>query len=295
MDYFLNQDTVINRSAGVVTDSAKTDTVEKPQPPTFAQIRYWRWQREKQLLVGGSRYMKPRNDVKVTSSVSEKVGIGLPNYYKNAINTDWLTLIIFAILILFASVKINFGNYLKHLFQSVFNVSTSARMFNEKNYNIFHASTRLEIFFYVVFSIFIFQLFQFYNINFKWNTGLLFLMTFIFTLAYFLFKKLIYWALGLLFESDNETQEYLFNMDNFNKIAGLFLFPVVSLIAFNPFKTIGFTVVLGVFVLVVFYLLLIQRGFNILLRKHFSLLYLFLYLCTLEFLPLLLIYKVVVM
>jgi hypothetical protein len=124
---------------------------------------------------------------------------------------------------------------------------------------------------------------------------LLFVIIFGLTIAYYLVKKMVYILLGKLFSATEETYEYLFNLDNSNKIAGLFLFPIISLIAFNPFKSIGFTVVLGIIILSFFYILLIQRGIFILLKKQFSIFYLFLYLCSLEFLPLLLIYKVVVM
>jgi hypothetical protein len=276
-------------------NTLKTDTLEKPKPPTLEQIHYWRKQREKKMLIGDSRYIKPRTDVKLTTTETPNIGIGLPNNEKQTQSTDWLTVIIFTVLLLFASIRITYEKYLKHLFLSVFNYTTASRMFQEKNYNIFHASTRLEVFFYVVFSIFIYQLFNYFQLSGNLKDVLLFVIIFGLTIAYYLVKKMVYILLGKLFSATEETYEYLFNLDNSNKIAGLFLFPIISLIAFNPFKSIGFTVVLGIIILSFFYILLIQRGIFILLKKQFSIFYLFLYLCSLEFLPLLLIYKVVVM
>jgi hypothetical protein len=49
---------------------------------------------------------------------------------------------------------------------------------------------------------------------------------------------------------------------------------------------------LGLGIVVIFYLLSLNRGAKIFLKKHFSILYLILYLCTLEFLPLLLVYNI---
>ncbi|HAH22872.1 MAG TPA: hypothetical protein DCL77_03780 [Prolixibacteraceae bacterium] len=48
----------------------------------------------------------------------------------------------------------------------------------------------------------------------------------------------------------------------------------------------------GLVVISIFYLVSLARGIKIFLRKHFSISYLILYLCTLEFLPLLLVYNI---
>jgi hypothetical protein len=68
----------------------------------------------------------------------------------------------------------------------------------------------------------------------------------------------------------------------------------VALIAYFPSEDPMIAVFLGVFTTSVFYVMLLKRGISILLKKQFPIFYLFLYLCTLEFLPLLLIYKIAV-
>jgi hypothetical protein len=83
-------------------------------------------------------------------------------------------------------------------------------------------------------------------------------------------------------------------MDNFNRGTGIILFPVVALIAYFPAENPMVAVFLGILTTLVFYVMLLKRGISILLKKQFPIFYLFLYLCTLEILPLLLIYKLVV-
>jgi hypothetical protein len=83
-------------------------------------------------------------------------------------------------------------------------------------------------------------------------------------------------------------------MDNFNRIAGLILITIISFIAFYHWENRVFPVIVGLFIVAIFYLFLLQRGIKILLKKQLSIFYLFLYLCTLEILPMLLIYKIVV-
>jgi hypothetical protein len=123
---------------------------------------------------------------------------------------------------------------------------------------------------------------------------MLYLFCFGAVLAYFLLKKLAYFLLGSVFEGTNETSEYLFNMDNYNRVTGIFLFPIITLVTFYPREDPTLPMFLGGGIVLIFYILLLQRGIAILLKKQFSIFYLFLYLCSLEFLPLLLIYKIVV-
>ena len=274
---------------------SQTETTQIISRPTAQQIRYSEMQRENKLLVRGSRYMEPISKIRLISSIdvnTEK--IGLPYREKVNNNTDWLTIVLFLGLVLFASVKSSFSKYIKHLMQSVFNYSTARRMFQEKNNSIFLASLRLEIFYYIVVSVFFYQLAVHYMIEFLFGKFYLFLICFGLLIAYYLTKIVLYRFLGLLTERQLETSEYLFNMSNFNRIAGIFIFPIITFIAFDSFENTEIVIITGILLLISFYVLLIWRGIEILLIKQFSIFYMFLYLCTLEFLPLLLIYKLVI-
>ena len=280
------------------TEIKKIDTIEippKPTPPTAAQQRYWWWQQEKKLLIGDSRYIKPRNESPViTSSIIENSGLQLPERQINSTNYDWLTLLLLVALVLFASVRTIWSKYVVSLFQSVVNYATSIRMFQEKNTSVIQGAFQLDLLFYLIFSAFTFQLVRFFNINLPFSNLKLFLFSIGLILSYFLFKKLIYRVIGFLIEKNSETAEYVFNMNNFTRVAGIVLFPVVTVIAFYPFSNLHVPVTTGIILVAAIYFLLIIRGFVILFRKQFSIFYLFLYFCTLEFLPLILLYKILV-
>ena len=268
----------------------------KPQPPSAAQLKNRWWQREQKLLVGDSRYIEPQNEIKLkTISYTEQKGIALPNREISRPNNDWLTVLLIAALVLFATVRHSYSKYLIALFQSIFNYSTSSRMYEEKNYSFLHAAFRLEVYFYLIFAVFIYQLFNYFNVALPYNNFGLFLFSLGLVLTYFIGKKLIYNITGVMVEGISETKEFLFNLDNVNRVTGLVLFPVVLLIAFFPLQNLTTPVILGVAAVIFLYFLLLFRGFTILLRKQFSIYYLFLYFCTLEFLPLVLLYKIVVL
>jgi hypothetical protein len=281
-----------NSQEETTIQSGTTQTVQRQ---TVQQLRYLERQRENKLLVGGSRYMEPKNEILLISSVDVNVKkIGLP-YREKAVNsTDWLTIVLLLGLVLFATVKNSFSKYLNYLMQSVFIYSTARRMFQEKNNSVFQASIRMELFFYLTMSVFLYQLANHFRIELSYGKFFLYLICLGLVIVYYFVKILLYRFVGSVTEGKQETSEYLFNMSNFNRIAGIFIFPVVTFIAFNPFENIDIVIIAGILVLSGFYILLISRGIGILLKKQFSIFYLFLYLCTLEFLPLLLIYKIVV-
>ncbi len=294
-DLVFQQDTVLSDTITTIdTLQVQTDTVLPP--PTFAQIRYWQWLREKKLLIGDSRYIQSKNNVDLGSSLKVEPGeLGLPIRGKGEINTDWLTILFIVATVLFATVRFSYSKYIANLFQSLLNSSTAFRMFREKNYTILHGAFRLDLLFYFVLSVFVYQVIGFFQLDLIHKNLTYFASIFGIVLGYFFIKKMIYQILGLIFERGSETNEYLFIVDNFNRTLGIVLFPVVALINYYPSERPVYMVVTGIIVVGVFYVFLLQRGFFILLKKQFPIFYLFLYLCSLEILPLLLIYKGVVL
>ncbi len=278
---------------GIDTATVANNSV-KIQKPTLAQLRYWQRLKENKLLVGGKRYIEPKTEVNLVTSIVPATGIGLPMHERNTYNTDWLTLILLVALVLFASVRASYSKYLNNLFLSVINNATSTRMFEEKSYSIINGAGRLEILFYLIFSVFLFQAASYVNLELPFQNRILYIAILGCALIYFMIKKIAYRTIGNIIERTEETGEYLFNHDNFNRVTGLILFPIVTLAAFGPLKNSGALVLSGLIVCSISYFLLLGRGISILLKKQFSIFYLFLYLCSLEFLPLLLISKIVV-
>lgn len=278
------------------TEGQQADTTvqNQAQGPTPAQLRYRWWQREQQIEVDGSRYITPKTDFVVSGESTSQPGLVLPMHENYQPGTDWLTGLLLLSLAMLAAVRSSWSKYLGSLIQSVFNTSTALRMFGEKNYTSLHGANILNVYFYLVFSAFLFQLVRFFRFDFPYANFFLFLFCLGISIAFFLVKKLLYLLVGTITETTVETKEYFFNIDNVNRVAGLILFPVVALIAFYPFGNPTIPVYAGIMVVIFMYLKQLQRGIFILFRKQFSILYLFLYFCTLEFLPLVLLYKILV-
>lgn len=207
-------------------------------------------------------------------------------------NPDWLVGVLLLSFLIFATVRLIFNKYLSQLVQSTINYSTFSRMFRERYFNLFHASFRLDLIFSLIFALFCYQFITAYKINFGVSPSYyVYLICLGIVISYFTAKKTIYYLIGILTESKREVQEYLFSITVFNRVLGLFLLPVSAIIAFIPLSRVEPLLFTGLAIIAVFYLMSLIRGGKIFLKKQFSISYLILYLCTLEFLPLLLIYN----
>ncbi|WP_340113299.1 DUF4271 domain-containing protein [Maribellus mangrovi] len=261
---------------------------------TVEQIRNWRLQQDHKLPVDTSKFISSRENLQLTQTELTGIDVILPERSKPNTGTDWLTVLLFTGILLFATIRYSYVKYIKHLFTSLVNYPTAVRMWQESNYPAAHAAYRLDVIFYLTLSIFVYQNLRFFEWSHANNKLSYFALVLGSVIIYFLGKKLLYKVLGLLFETKNETREFLFNMDNTFRALGLILLPLIALVAFSPIQQTLLLIVTGIAIVFIFYAIILQRGVFILLRKQFSIFYLFLYLCTLEFLPLLLIYKVVV-
>ena len=208
------------------------------------------------------------------------------------INTqNWMIGIFVIVFILFSIFKVFYRNYVGQIFKTAFNFGESKRMFQERSLGFTHAAIGLYIVFYFMFGIFLYQIADFFSFHFysvEWKNyvfiivGLFFFMT---------VKKTLYFFMGYVTMSSSETYEYIFNTNNYNRVLGLFLFPVCLIIAFIPRVQQEYLFIIGIAIFLFLYFLLLFRGIKILLRKHFSIFYLILYLCCLEILPILYLYK----
>jgi len=207
-------------------------------------------------------------------------------------NPDWLIGVLVLMFLLFATVKLIFNKYLSQLVQSTINYSTFTRTFRERYFNLFHASFRLDVIFNMILALFSYQFISLYKINFGLSKSYyVYLACLGIVIGYFTAKRILYYIIGVLTESKHEIQEYLFSITVFNRVLGLFLLPISATIAFIPLSQVEPLLFAGLGIIIIFYLMSLIRGAKIFLKKQFSISYLILYLCTLEFLPLLLIYN----
>jgi hypothetical protein len=229
-------------------------------------------------------------------TVLKGVEVAFPGKRIQRNNPDWLIGVLLFCFILLATVRLIFNKYLSQLFLSTINYSTFLRLLRERYFNLLHASFRLDIVFNVIISVFCYQFLSVYKINFGISGSLyVFLMCLAVVIGYFTLKRIIYYIVGILTESKQEVQEYLFGITVYNRVLGVFLLPLSGVIAFIPLSKVKVLLFAGAVLIGLFFLMSLLRGGKIFLKKQFSISYLILYLCTLEILPLILLYNLLML
>ena len=268
---------------------SKRDTLREKRTQTFIQRNQY-LPHQQVLTLPPIVGIQP-NEIILHTGETSKTSLILPLRRIEKSSPDWVVGIFLLALILFASVRLFFNKYLVQLIQAAVNYATATRLFRERSVSLTHASFRLDLIFYITFSLFLFQSAKVFGIHASDKPLVLYLLVLAGVVCYFGLKRLFYLFQGNLTESLPETHEFLFNMSIYNRILGLVLLPVCMVVAFSPISSPQWVVRIGMMTIAVFYILLIFRGIRILISKHFSIFYLILYLCALEILPLLVICK----
>ena len=204
---------------------------------------------------------------------------------------DWIVLSFLVCLVLFAWVQFFYYKRLRQicyapLSQRFFNILTKeGSLFNER------VSLALSVIYLFTYSFFlslilkefipkISLLFADYHICILCSSGLI---------LFWMLKLSLIRFLGQVFQTKNSTWDYQQNILAFSFITGLILLPLLILTIFLQSKIL-LTITLAVICLLYFFR--VMRGFFIgISLKKFSYIFLFVYLCSLEILPLLVILK----
>jgi hypothetical protein len=211
----------------------------------------------------------------------------------NRQSTDWITIVFVICLFILAWVQTLYSKRLRQIFRAAAQPHFVNQLEREGNLFRERISLGLGFVYYAVSSIFIYQFFKVFvgygvpgvsNVIF---TAIIFTSLFLYETV----RMLLVYALGIIFRTKEFARLYQLNILIFNQIIGVVLFPV-SLMAIY-WNSMAF-VWAGIIIISLMLFYRFFRGFLTgLANKDYNLLYLFLYLCTLEILPLLLIFKVI--
>jgi hypothetical protein len=206
--------------------------------------------------------------------------------------TNWITIVFLACLFIFAWIQTSYSKRLTQIFRAVAQPHHVNQL--ERDGNLFkeRIALGLGLNYYLISSIFIFQIISDWgSIPTGFNSLVIAGIIFSGLFAYQFLKSSIIHASGIIFNTGESARQYQLILLIFNYIIGIILFPIV-VIAFywnnSAFLIAG---------IILISLLIIYRLSRSFLtgqdNKSYNLFYLFLYLCTLEILPLLLIYKAI--
>lgn len=206
----------------------------------------------------------------------------------------WLLTALIVLLVFFAILKNAFGKQLFQIISAFYSNRALANLNKEENMITSWSFLLLFVQFGFTLGLF-FYLAANYRFNDTVNIGLkAFLAISGAVIVLYLLKILALRFIGFVFDVQKPLAEYttILYLSYFN--ASLLFIPVITAFCLSPIKYSDFYTVLGIIVLAIIFLGQFFRAvFTILSQHRFSKIYLFLYFCTLEICPMLILIKAV--
>lgn len=207
----------------------------------------------------------------------------------------WLFTLLFTAFALYVSLRVIYGKRFKQEIGAFFTSRLINQMMREEYGLSNRVSMGLSLLYFMIFSLFLYQVATYYGhfdlhkkagpeLYFKVFGGVVVLQA---------LKLLVVRMLGKVFRTEAAVNEYIFTIFLYNKALGLFLFPVTISIAFVTLIPVPYFIIAG---WIIVSIVLVYRTLRALASgiqmAGISKYYLFLYLCTLELLPLIVLIKV---
>ena len=220
------------------------------------------------------------------------------NYMKvGDVENGWIFWGLLLSLVTFGILKLVFPQRMSSTFSNVFNYNFAQKEFDKS----YERSQLVTIIMQILFA-FNAGLLAFFSIKYYqgWNLTTLqsIKCTAICTLAVlllYILKKILFIVVAFIFDRYSYAEECIFNVYLYNRVLCICLYPIVIALAFIKPSIIstGVLLVIGYVICALVYVLRIFREIRISLKNRISFFYIFLYFCTLEILPLMLLVKVI--
>lgn len=216
------------------------------------------------------------------------------NPTKNKVIIDgWQTLLLLTAFLLLGLTKAFANSRFKQSIRALINYGVALEI-NRDEKVFFHRGNILTTAIYLITSsLFLYHLKQVVNTTvLDQDNYLLYLLIlgsilFIYSIK-FLFSKVLFFVFNEL----SLSSEYIFNVSLYNNLLGIILIPVLSIIYFTSISFNTATVYLFIPIVAIVFLMRLLRLIVIGNSKGISYLYIFLYICTLEILPLVVMYRI---
>ena len=261
------------------------------------------YESDPQLIFDKQIFLKPEKDTTVLvdnqsdntseNKVVEQVEKPVKEVTTIRHNPDWLIIFLCASLVFVAFLRLFYRKILMANLKSAVDFHLSEKLFNESNSSTKRFSFLLNILFVYNSGILLFYSLNYFNISIPFEIKPIYLLitSIAVIIVAFTGKFLIIKIVGYIFKMQEAMNEYLHNIFIYNKFYGVVILPVILIYPYidsdiSEILLVGSGILYGLL-----FILQIFRGILIAVKNKLSIFYIILYLCTLEFLPLIIFYK----
>lgn len=276
---------------GAWPDLRREDTSQ-----TGLELKYLREQ-TKSLAYYGSKSIQPEAS---TNYVTGRLGKhllhpkSLQAKPRKALTGTWEAVILLAALFFLALLRFNYPKRLSAFWDAFWVKRFGMQLMREENVQGQRTSWFLNLVFVISVSSFLYAAFSpFQPILLPPDPGFQYLFLTILILCAYGLKWLVYKISGLIFNTEREVDEYLFQVFITNQIAGIFFLTLAIILDFQQVAPRESVIQAGAVLALLLFSFRTVRGFGMALASsRVRGVYIFLYFCTLEIVPLLWIVKI---
>jgi len=204
----------------------------------------------------------------------------------------WYFIYLFILLAIYAWINVYYGNVLVQTFRASINFKLANKMFNSSSQVQSQLDTTLYLFYFLSLAFMLYYVeIRINRFPYDFRGGLLFLFNLGFLALLFFGRIVIHNIAGFLFNRVKIIREYLYNMFIFNKLTGLVAPPLIFLMVYTRGALQDIVFWTSIIVLSGIFLLRVIRGIIYSYQKDVLNFYMFLYLCALEIVPVVLLYR----
>jgi len=199
---------------------------------------------------------------------------------------EWVLFVFVIVFVVLAWVRIYHTKRAKMLIKAFVSQMYVQHLLRESDSLMIGLSLALNFVFFTVISLFLYLIVTYYNVYVPLTEVINpFFVFFGVLILLYQGKALVLWILGIVFNQREHFYKYIFNVFLCNKILGILLLPVVVGVSYLKNGEL-YLIYTGFVLIIAVYFFRIYRGVVICIREaNVSQYYIFLYLCTLEFLP----------
>jgi hypothetical protein len=205
----------------------------------------------------------------------------------------WQTIILIFALMLLGFAKAFSSSRFNQTIKALVNYGVSQEINREEKIFFHRVNILLTTIHILVISLFIYQLKDLIYLNgIELHYFVFYLFIIAFVLSIYFIKYILSLILSFIFDEANISSEYIFNISLYNNLLGVLLIPVLCIYYFTTFDLNFILFYLALPLLTVVFFLRLIRLYLMGLTKGISYFYIFLYICTLEIIPLVVLFKI---
>lgn len=230
-------------------------------------------------------------EVKEVPATRTEIELLFDPTYKETNVQPWQTILLLFGLFVVGFAKAFSNNRFKQSLKALFNYSIAQEITREEKVFFHRANLLLTLNHLICVSLFIFYLNDIIHFSNQTDALEIFMIIPLFIVGIYALKYIFSKILFFVFNDLYLSNEYIFNISLYNHFLGVFLIPILGLCYFSGLSTAN---ILTYYALPIISISLIMRLVRLVIigkSKGVSYFYIFLYICTLEILPLVALYR----